>query len=115
MNDFYWECHENAKVVLRAIAIGIGLSEEEYFLKTHSGHHNQLRLLHYPPVPAADLESKSMTRMPAHCDWPTLTMLFQCDCGGLEASRYRYLTITRLNFSRLKTHINKTTSLLPHL
>lgn len=85
MNDFYWECDHTAKTILRAMAIGIGLSDEEFFLKNHSGHNNQLRLLHYPPVPAVDLEGDSMTRMPAHCDWPTITMLFQDDCGGLEA------------------------------
>ena len=96
MNDFYWDSHENAKMLLRAMAVGLGLSDEEYFLRTHSGHNNQLRLLHYPPVPAADFEDKSMTRMPAHCDWPTLTMLYQDECGGLEASCCLVFSIAEL-------------------
>jgi len=107
MNSFYWECHENAKMLLRAMAIGIGLSEEDFFLKKHSGHNNQLRLLHYPQVPADDIESRPMTRMPAHCDWPTLTMVFQDDCGGLEVSYGWHLTIAQLSSSRLRTHIGK--------
>lgn len=84
--EFYWECHEAAKMILRAMAIGIGLPDEEYFLASHSGHNNQLRLLHYPPVPAADLENHSVARMPAHSDWGSITLVFQDDCGGLEVS-----------------------------
>lgn len=66
------------------MSLGIGLEEEDFLLKHHSGHNNQLRLLHYPPVPAAALESGSSARMPAHSDWGSITMLFQDDCGGLE-------------------------------
>ncbi len=67
------------------MALGIGLSDEDYFLRTHSGHNNQLRLLHYPPIPAADIEEGGlMTRMPAHSDWGSITLVFQDDCGGLQ-------------------------------
>ena len=76
--------NEVAKMLLRAMAIGIGLDDDEFFLRRHSGNNNQLRLLHYPPVPAADIESQKASRMPAHSDWGTLTMLFQDDCGGLQ-------------------------------
>ncbi|KAL8858350.1 MAG: hypothetical protein Q9178_005031 [Gyalolechia marmorata] len=83
MTAFYWDSWENAKMILQAMAIGIGL-DEDYFLRYHSGHENQLRLLHYPPVPAANIENQSMTRMSAHSDWGSITMLYQDDCGGLE-------------------------------
>lgn len=81
---FYWECNKVAQSILRAMALGIGLGDSDYLIKYHSGHNNQLRLLHYPPVPAAQLESQSVARMPAHSDWGSITMLFQDDCGGLE-------------------------------
>ncbi|KAK5119842.1 hypothetical protein LTR85_007168 [Meristemomyces frigidus] len=81
---FYWECNKVAQSLLRAMALGIGLDDPEYLIKYHTGHNNQLRLLHYPPVAAADLESKRVARMPAHSDWGSITMLFQDDCGGLE-------------------------------
>lgn len=84
MTNFYWGSWENAKMILQAMAIGIGLDDEDYFLRYHSGHENQLRLLHYPPVPASDLEKQSMTRMDAHSDWGSITMLLQDDCGGLQ-------------------------------
>lgn len=84
MISFYWECFKAASKILRAIALGIGLKDEDHLLKLHSGHYNQLRLLHYPPIPAAALEAEKVARMPAHTDWSSMTMLFQDDCGGLE-------------------------------
>jgi isopenicillin N synthase-like dioxygenase len=84
MTEFYWICFEAAKNVLRALALGIGLEDEDRLLKLHSGHYNQLRLLHYPPIPASVLEQGEMERMPAHNDWSTITLLFQDDIGGLQ-------------------------------
>ena len=83
MTSLYWTCFEAASKVLRALALGIGL-EEDHLLKLHSGHYNQLRLLHYPPMPAKVFEEGKMARMPAHTDWSSITMLFQDDCGGLQ-------------------------------
>jgi isopenicillin N synthase-like dioxygenase len=62
----------------------MSLEDPDFILKFHSGHNNQLRLLHYPPIPASELESEAAARMPAHSDWGSITMLFQDDCGGLE-------------------------------
>lgn len=84
MTDFYWECSKASQEILKAIGTGMGLGDPEFMLKFHSGHNNQLRLLHYPPIPAAQLESEQSARMPAHSDWGSITMLFQDDCGGLE-------------------------------
>lgn len=80
---FYWTCFRAGERILRALALGIGL-EEDHLLKFHSGHYNQLRLLHYPPIPAAAIENGKFARMPAHTDWSTATFLFQDDCGGLQ-------------------------------
>ncbi|KAH0843149.1 hypothetical protein AYO21_03439 [Fonsecaea monophora] len=84
MSAFYWTCFGAAKQMLRALALGIGLADEDHLLRFHDGHHNQLRLLHYPPVAAAAVESGKLARMPAHTDWSSMTMLFQDDCGGLQ-------------------------------
>ena len=69
---------------MSAMAIGIGLDDENYFRPAHSGHNNQLRLLHYPAVPASLIENQKAIRMDAHSDWPSITLLFQDDCGGLQ-------------------------------
>jgi isopenicillin N synthase-like dioxygenase len=84
MLEFYWACDEVARVVLRTLALGIGLGNVENLTKHHSGVNNQLRLLHYPAIAAAELESGRAARMPAHSDWSSVTLLFQDGCGGLE-------------------------------
>ena len=84
MTEFYWECARVSHEILNAIGTGLGLRDPEFLSKFHSGHNNQLRLLHYPPIPAAELENESSARMPAHSDWGSITILFQDDCGGLE-------------------------------
>ena len=84
MTEFYWECERFTRVLLKALALGIGLNDEEYLLGFHSGHENQLRLLHYPPLSADELEKELVKRMPAHTDWGSFTILFQDQVGGLE-------------------------------
>lgn len=84
MTSFYWTCFASAQAILRALALGIGLDDDTHLLHHHSGHHNQLRLLHYPPIPAEAVEAGKFARMPAHTDWSTVTLLFQDDCGGLQ-------------------------------
>ncbi len=84
MTQFYWVCFSAASDILRALALGLALEDEDHLLRLHSGHYNQLRLLHYPPIFAHAVEDGSMARMPAHTDWSSMTMLFQDDSGGLE-------------------------------
>jgi len=83
MLRFYWECFRVGGEILRALAVGLEL-DENHLLEQHSGHNNQLRLLHYPPIPAEAIETDRAARCPAHTDWSSITMLFQDDCGGLE-------------------------------
>ncbi|KAI1179184.1 hypothetical protein F4777DRAFT_534698 [Nemania sp. FL0916] len=81
---FYWRCFGAAQELLRALALGIGLDDEDFFLRFHSGMNNQLRLLHYPPVEAKNLADNELARMPAHSDWGSITILFQDGSGGLQ-------------------------------
>ncbi|CAD6585151.1 MAG: hypothetical protein ASARMPRED_002026 [Alectoria sarmentosa] len=86
MMTFYWKLDKAAHRILEAVSLALGLTEAEkgYLFELHSGHNNQLRLLHYPPIPTEKLRKQVVARMPAHCDWSSFTMLFQDDCGGLE-------------------------------
>ncbi|KAM5535028.1 hypothetical protein V8D89_011256 [Ganoderma adspersum] len=81
--DFYWTCHETELQILRAITVALGISED-YLVKYHHAHDNQLRLLHYPSVPAKDLEEEKITRIDAHSDFASITLLLQDHVGGLE-------------------------------
>ena len=86
MTSLYSELHACGLTLLRAIALGLGLSssETEKLLKLHSSQNNQLRLLHYPQIEKQRVAAGLVRRMPAHQDWSTLTMLWQDDVGGLE-------------------------------
>ncbi|KAK2760819.1 hypothetical protein FQN54_002057 [Arachnomyces sp. PD_36] len=78
MNKFYWECFGIAGDILRAIALGLGLEDQEHLIKHHGGNNNRLELLHYPPASAETL------RIPKQTDWGTMTMRYQGDYSGLE-------------------------------
>ena len=71
MKKFYWELAGTAKTILEAMGLGLGLTQAEMdkLARLHSGQNNQLRLLHYPPIPAEQLENGVVARMPPHQDW----------------------------------------------
>ncbi|OJA13574.1 hypothetical protein AZE42_06109 [Rhizopogon vesiculosus] len=79
---FFNTCHRfELQKLLPALSLGLGLPGEGEFLgNIHREGENQMRLLHYPAVPA----ESEMDRIDAHTDFGTCTMLFQDDVGGLE-------------------------------
>ena len=58
-------------LILDALLMGLGLTEAEcdYVRGLHSGHNNQLRLAHYPPISSEKLNREVLGRLPAHRDW----------------------------------------------
>ncbi|KAJ7923514.1 thymine dioxygenase [Mycena leptocephala] len=81
--DFFWICYKTELNILRALALGFGLSED-YFIQYHQVADNQLRLLHYPSVPTEELRNEKIERISAHSDYGSMTLLFQDEVGGLE-------------------------------
>ncbi|KAF9446264.1 thymine dioxygenase [Macrolepiota fuliginosa MF-IS2] len=81
--QFFWDCFEIEKNILRALAIGFELPEE-YFLHFHTKPDNQLRLSRYPSVPTSVLLNGELSRIDAHSDFGSMTLLMQDDIGGLE-------------------------------
>ncbi|KAF8200129.1 thymine dioxygenase [Pholiota molesta] len=81
--DFYWIMDKMEREIFKALALSFKLPED-YFLNFHLNAENQLRLLHYPSVSADVLEDKEASRIPAHSDYGTITLLLQDDIGGLE-------------------------------
>lgn len=85
MNEFFDSCRELHRVVMRAIALGMGL-EESYFDGYVRKGDNTLRLLHYPPV-TKDAFKAGRERAGAHTDYGSVTFLFQDSAGGLQVER----------------------------
>jgi len=84
---FYWECWTISQEILRALALGLGFDDEEFLLRFHSGHENELNLRHYPPVSESIFQDRRMKRLSEHTDFDSFTLLFQDDCGGLEVQK----------------------------
>lgn len=112
MLELFDEADKMHLEILRAVGIGLGL-EENFFDKHCNEQHENLRLLHYPPVADArklpkgqaragyvlgcgsvlhrsfsfvsDVGSTpSLLRRSGHTDYGTVTLLFQDQVGGLE-------------------------------
>ncbi|KAI0101539.1 hypothetical protein GGR51DRAFT_563440 [Nemania sp. FL0031] len=86
MNSLYARLIVISRLILDAIGVGLGLDADAHatLMELVSDDHCQLRLLHYPPISREKLQHELFTRMPAHTDWGTFTILFQDENGGLE-------------------------------
>lgn len=85
------DCAQMIHTLLRALALALppppstAAADPETHLSTaHATSPFQLRLLHYPPLPRAALAAAHASRIGAHSDFGTLTLLFQDAVGGLE-------------------------------
>lgn len=69
--DLYWKLHETSMSILEALIMSLELTDEEAgeIKALHTGHDNQLRLLHYPPIGEARLQDRYASRLGAHTDW----------------------------------------------
>ena len=87
------------------MAVGLGISED-HLVPYHKAHYNQLRLLHYPSVSAEALEQEKITRIDAHSDYASITLLLQDSVGGLEVEdpqhpgQFRVSAAASILFSR---------------
>jgi len=86
MESYFLSCKDLIHHVLRAMALSLSLPSETQLSETHTQSLFQLRLLHYPPIPSSLLASGTHSRISAHSDFGTFTLLFQDSLGGLEVA-----------------------------
>lgn len=84
MEDFFQQCSGLVRQLFEALSIALNLSPADSLAHSHAASLFQLCLNHYPALPTKDLISGTHSRIPAHSDFGTLTLLFQDDVGGLE-------------------------------
>ncbi|GAU96041.1 hypothetical protein RvY_07544 [Ramazzottius varieornatus] len=87
--ELYRSCVNLTNQINHCIALGLKLEDENFFIKNHKGMGNRdansslLRVLHYPAFDETQY-GDAITRLGAHTDYGMVTILFQCDVGGLE-------------------------------
>ncbi|KAL0936859.1 2OG-Fe(II) oxygenase family protein [Colletotrichum truncatum] len=95
MAAFFASCDELAKVLLEALAIGLGMPKD-FLSKAHTGESCRMRLINYPPISqlsfpgsAPAVDEPDDIRAGAHSDYGSLTLLFRqpSDQGGLQVLR----------------------------
>lgn len=86
------ECFRLSKTILRCIALYLGLEDDE-MLKRHTHLYDRtvptqtvLRSSMYSPLKDTHKITEGAIRCGEHCDWHTITLLFQDMVGGLEVS-----------------------------
>lgn len=84
MEGFFHDCDAMVHTLLRALALSLSLPSIDQLSTAHSSSPFQLRLLHYPPLPLHALTGQTHSRIGAHSDFGSLTLLFQDSVGGLE-------------------------------
>ena len=79
--SFFSACYRIELAILEAISLGLGLPAQT-LSQLHAAQSNELRLTHYPAVSRGDFAHS--TRIAAHTDFGTITLLFQDSVGGLQ-------------------------------
>ncbi|KAH7341163.1 thymine dioxygenase [Pyrenochaeta sp. MPI-SDFR-AT-0127] len=83
MESYFTVCADLIHHILDALSISLNVPDPG-LSPTHSDSLFQLRLLHYPSIDAEQLSQNKRSRINAHSDFGTLTLLFQDTVGGLE-------------------------------
>ena len=80
LKDWYNALRSTKDILLRSIAIGLGMDDADFFVNLHNEHNDALRLLMYHPG-----DENTGNRCKEHSDYGTLTLLLIDGVGGLEA------------------------------
>ena len=83
MESFFVDCAALVHRILHALGVALAVPSPG-LSPSHSENLFQLRLLHYPSLPASELDNNKRSRITAHSDFGSLTLLFQDGVGGLE-------------------------------
>lgn len=88
--SFFEAGYHTELTILKALSIGLGLPEDALGQR-HAAQTNELRITHYPEVARADFAHS--TRIAAHTDFGTITLLFQDAVGGLRGLPFLFFPL----------------------
>lgn len=78
------DCANLTHRLLECLSLALDLSPSDSLCQHHAQSLFDMSLIHYPAIPRSLVPSAGLSRIPAHSDFGTLTLLFQDDVGGLE-------------------------------
>ena len=81
----FWELNKTTNAILDALIMSLKLTEKEAeaVRALHTGHDNQLRLLHYPSISSEMLANeKDIGRLGVHTDWRLVYSFFSEKSDG---------------------------------
>jgi isopenicillin N synthase-like dioxygenase len=84
MQNYFKHCASLVHTILSALSLALDLPQNAQLSSAHSQSRFQLRLLHYPSIAVSELANNARSRINAHSDFGTLTLLWQDAAGGLE-------------------------------
>jgi isopenicillin N synthase-like dioxygenase len=73
--------------IMRLLALGMKLTDENVFVDRSYKRHENMRMLHYPSIPADENCEEPILRGSVHTDFGTITLLTQDSVGGLRAQQ----------------------------
>jgi isopenicillin N synthase-like dioxygenase len=73
--------------IMRLLAVGMKLTDGDFFVNRCNQRHENMRLLHYPSIPAHEDLDVTVVRGSVHTDFGTITLLTQESVGGLRARK----------------------------
>ncbi|MCJ1245559.1 hypothetical protein MMC30_002763 [Trapelia coarctata] len=101
MGEYFQDCTKLIHQLLDCLSLALNLPATDSLAQYHRNSLFKLCLLHYPALSAPLLRSGIQTRIPAHSDFGTLTLLFQDNVGGLEIADLRSMnTDTSAGFEK---------------
>lgn len=84
MEEYYRIGYRCQLQILAALELGLGLAPET-LTRRHDRAENELRLTHYPVIPAQQLRGGSCTRIAEHTDFGTITFCFRTRSGAWKS------------------------------
>lgn len=84
--NYYYGARDLAKDVMKALALGLGLTEDWFDDFINVDPSCTLRLIHYPPTPTTGDKERGVG---AHRDFGCVTILLQDEIGGLQVQDER--------------------------
>lgn len=110
MEAFYRQCDDVCLKLMEALEVAWGIEDGSLVARCIPSA-TDLRLTHYPSIPADEMATGSTRRIAPHTDFGPITLLFQDGTGGLEIedrSKNAYVPLPPTDTSEMIVNVGDT-------